>query len=247
MGKGFVTAFSEYQPHGESLTFTRTFEADVEHSEVLFADALRVREHLAGVVRPSGFGLSFTCAIEGTFINVNDPEPSAQYWEVLQGDTPSSTDNPRLDDVERLPVMTDSALISTYRRALDTITCPPGYFVMFESIAPLGVATRLTETVGSSNPGVLPISFWDETVNLSTATDTTGATWLEPLPEKLPYLPPVDFRIWFDSILVLTLDVNWSRWLQAGTGEHTRLQSALDSLIADDWKPPAGGARHFAV
>lgn len=248
MEKGSVIGFSEYRPHGESLTFTRSFPVDVESSEVLFADALRVRDHLANVLRPTGFDFWFTCAIEDTYINVDDPQPSDRYWEVLQADTTvPQGDGPHPAVVTRFPVLTDAALTSTYRQALNTITCPPGYFVMFESIAPLGTATRFIPTGESSSLDVLPVTLWDDTLNLSVTTEADGTTWLGPLPDTAPYLPPVTFRIWFDSILVLTLDVNWGRWLEAGSAEHALLQAALDSLVADDWQLSSGDPRHFKL
>ncbi|MFD6353575.1 hypothetical protein [Nocardia tengchongensis] len=248
MEKGSVIGFSEYRPHGESLTFTRGFPADVESSEVLFADALRVRDHLANVVRPKGFDLWFTCAIDDTYINVDDPQPSDQYWEVLQTDTAvPQGDGPHPAVVTRFPVLTDAALTGTYRQALNTITCPPGYFVMFESIAPLETATRFLQTDESSNPDVLPVTLWDDTLHLPVTTEADGTTWLGPLPDAAPYLPPVTFRIWFDSILVLTLDVNWGRWLEAGSAEHALLQAALDALLADDWQLSSGDPRHFKL
>lgn len=239
--------FSDYQPHGESLTFTRTFPADIDSSEVLFADALRARDHLAAVVRPTGFGVGFTCAIDETYINVDDPEPSERYWEILQEDTPVAGNEPRPSVVKRFPALTDTALAATYQEALSTITCPPGFFVMFENISPLGLTTRLADTSVTPYTEVLPVTLWDDALNLTVTTDADETTWLAPLPEDSPYLPPVNFRIWYDSILVLTLDVNWGRWLLDGTGEHALLQSALDSLIADDWRPQAGGARHFRI
>ncbi|MFD7841572.1 hypothetical protein ACFV4K_01350 [Nocardia sp. NPDC059764] len=248
MEKGPVIGFSEYRPHGESLTFTRGFPADVESSEVLFADALRVRDHLANVVRPTGFDLWFTCAIEDTYINVDDPQPSDQYWEVLRADaTAPQGDDPQPAVVTRFPVLTDADLIGTYRQALDTITCPPGYFVMFESIAPLGATTRFVRTDESPSSDVLSVTLWDDTLNLPVTTEADGTTWLGPLPDAAPYLPPVTFRIWFDSILVLTLDVNWGRWLEAGSAEHALLQAALDALLADDWQLTSGEPRHFEL
>ncbi|MFE3818796.1 hypothetical protein, partial [Nocardia tengchongensis] len=226
----------------------RSFPADIESSELLFADALRVRDHLANVVRPTGFDLWFTCAIDDTYINVDDPQPSDQYWEVLQTDTAVPPgDGPHPAVVTRFPVLTDAALTGTYRQALNTITCPPGYFVMFESIAPLGTATRFLRTDESPNPDILQVTLWDDTLNLPVTTEADGTTWLGSLPDAAPYLPPVTFRIWFDSILVLTLDVNWGRWLEAGSAEHALLQAALDALLADDWQLSSGDPRHFKL
>lgn len=242
-----MTNFSDYQPHGESLTFTRTFLDDVASPEALFADALRVCDHLANVVRPSGFDVWFTCVIEGTTIRVNEPEPSEQFWELLQQETPATVNEPVPSVIKRYPALTDGALKEAYRQALDTVTCPPGFFVMFENITPLHVSTRLGYTSVSPNTQTLPVTLWDDTLNLPVSTDADGTAWLAPLPEHAAYLPPVTFRIWYDSVLILTLDVNWSRWLQEGSGEHALLQSALNSLVADDWRPQASGSRHFKL
>jgi hypothetical protein len=249
MGTSSVIGYTEYQPHGENLTFTRNFPADTESSEVLFADAIRVHDHLSGVVRPSGHDLWFTCAIGGTYINVDDPEPSEQYWEILRQDAKAPTDYPPVGPpttTKRFPTLTSEALATTYRQALNTVACPSGFFVMFEKIAPLEIATRVVDTNESAGGGVFPVTLWGDTLALTTTIDSDGSTWLAPLPENSPFLPPVTFSIQFESILVLTLSVNWSRWLDKRTGEHELVQSALDSLLADDWQPQSS-ARNFTV
>jgi hypothetical protein len=245
MGTSSVIGYTEYRPHGENLTFTRNFAADTASSEVLFADAIRVLDHLSGVVRPSGYDLWFTCAIDGTYINVDDPEPSEQYWEILRQDAQVSAASPPTT-TKRFPTLTREALAATYGEALNTVTCPSGFFVMFEKIAPLGLATRVVDTNESAEGDVFPVTLWEDTLALTTTTGSAGATWLAPLPEDAPYLPPVTFSLQFESILVLTLSINWSRWTDKGTGEHELVQSALDSLLADDWQPQSS-ARYFTV
>ena len=244
-----MIGYTEYRPHGENLTFTRNFAADTESSEVLFVDAIRVRDHLAGVVRPSGYDLWFTCAIDGTYINVDDPEPSERYWEILRQDVRASTDYPPSGPpttTKRFPALTAEALTTTYRQALNTVTCPSGFFVMFKEIIPLGIATRVADTNESAEGDVFPVTLWEDTLALTTRTEDDGTTWLAPLPENSPYLPPVTFSLQFESILVLNLSVNWSRWTDKGTGEHALVQSALDSLLADHWQPHSS-ARCFTV
>lgn len=244
-----MSEFTGYEPQGESLTFTRPFPAEVDSSEVFFKDALRVRDHLAGVVRPSGFDLWFTCAIDGTFINVNDPEPSEPYWEVLRQDVPASTVFPPAgppSTTRRLPELTDEALLATYRQALNVVTCPPGFFVMFERIAPTGLATRVVDAEGIAGRESISVKLWDDTLELATTAADDATTWLASPPETSPYLPPVTFSIQFEGILALTLSVNWSRWLEKGTGEHESVQSALESLLADQWRPQSK-ARHFTL
>jgi len=249
MGKGSVTGFTEYSPHGESLIFTRNFPADTGSSEVLFADAIRVRDHLAGVVRPTGYGLWFTCAIDGTYIDVDDPQPSERYWEILRQDAPVRADYPpggAPTTMKRFPALTDDALTAAYRHALDAVTCPRGFFTMFKRIVPLGVETRVVDVNPSAEGDVFPVTLWEDTLGLRTRTEGDGTMWLAPVPEDVPYLPPVTFAIHYDGIPTLTLWVNWSRWLDKGTGQHELVQSALDSLLADDWRPETS-ARYFTL
>ncbi|XVV01534.1 hypothetical protein ACQPW3_29625 [Actinosynnema sp. CA-248983] len=244
-----MSEFTNYEPQGESLTFTRPFTSDPESSEVFFTDALRVRDHLAGVVRPSGIDLWFACAIDGTFISVDDPEPSEPYWELLRQDTPASTIYPPSGPpatTRRLPELSDEALLTTYRQALNVVTCPPGFFVMFERIAPTGLVTRVVDTGEIAGRDAIPVKLWDDTLELATTTEGDGTTWLASPSETSPYLPPVTFNIHFESILALTLSVNWTRWLEKGTGEHELVQSALNALLADEWRPESR-ARHFTL
>ena len=249
MGTSSVIGYTEYRPHGENLTFTRDFPADVASSEVLFADAVRVHDHLAGVVRPSGHDLWFTCAIDDTYINVADPEPSEQYWEVLQQYAQAPTVYPPVGPpptTKRFPALTGEALATTYRDALNTVRCPSGFFVMFEKIAPLGIRTRVVDPNDSALGDVFPVTLWEDSLSLTTSVEADGTKWLAPLPEKSPFLPPVTFTVQFEGILVLTLSVNWSRWTDKGTGEHGLVQAALDSLLADGWQPRSG-AKHFTL
>ncbi len=67
-----------------------------------------------------------------------------------------------------------------------------------------------------------------------------------PAAGRLPHLPPVTFDISSEGILALTVSVNWSRWLDKDTAEHGLVQSALDSLLADDWHPRSS-ARSFRL
>ncbi|MEU0543823.1 hypothetical protein ABZ319_28560 [Nocardia sp. NPDC005978] len=242
-----MTGFSEYRPHGEYLCFRRRIPEEVESSEDLFSDALRVREHLADVVRPNGFVFWFTYAIDDLYIDVNDPRPPGSYWEILDREMPSWEGEPAPAVTRRYSALTDVALTSTYREALSSFTCPPGLFVMFKEIMPVGISARLAGESVPPNTPVLPVTLWDNTFDLPVSSDAEGRNWLAPLPQHARYLPPVNFTIGFESILTLNLDVHWGRWLQEGTGEHALVQSALDSLVADGWEPPSGGARHFRI
>ncbi|MFE2960948.1 hypothetical protein [Nocardia tengchongensis] len=142
---------------------------------------------------------------------------------------------PTLD--KRLPILGDAEPKATYRQALETITCPPGFFVIFESITPLKTATRLADSTVTASTQSILVDLWDDRLELTVATDNDGTRWLAPLPADAPYLPPVSFSISYETILALTVDVNWGRWLAKETRERTLLYSALDSLIADNWRP----------
>ncbi|MGY0503350.1 hypothetical protein ACWZHB_33105 [Nocardia sp. FBN12] len=234
-----MTAYTGYRPHGENLAFTLDFSDDIASSEQLFAHTIRALDHLSAVARPTRADLWLGCAFDGTWLETDDPEPSEAYWEVLERDVPAATAFPPVGPpatTKRVHEITGESMRTIYRQALSSATCPDGYFVMFKGIWPDGYETRIVDVDESAAGGQLPVTLWDRDLVLSTDSRTDGTTWLTPLSDDFPALPPVTFRIDYDIAPNLTLAVNWSRWMEKGTGEHELLQSAVSALIADGWK-----------
>jgi hypothetical protein len=232
-----VAAYSTYRPHGETLNFMLDFEDP--NPERLFSHAVNVCHCLAGVVRPSGFNLWLTCAIEETSVPVGEPEPSQPYWQVREQDSPTAVRHEIPAglpfEVRTVPDLSDDALLGVFREAVSTATCDAGFVVTFEGLTPTVTLTHIADHEQIGADGLAPIVVYDQLFAQPTVA-MNNSTWLDAPPNGAPYLPPITFTIGFDSILTASLSVHWSRWLDQGTGEHQALAGALTSMIKSGWR-----------
>ncbi|WP_367128687.1 hypothetical protein [Saccharothrix sp. HUAS TT1] len=238
-----MTGYSDYQPHGETLSFAND---RLDDSVGLFSRALQVRRSLADVVRPCGDNLWLTCVIDDTWINVSDPEPSEPHWQVVERGSEVNHVPPAPEHTVRtVPELSENALLDVFGEALGTVTCPSDFFVTFEQLTPTAMMTRVVDESGIGPDGTVPVRIYEREVRCST-TRLDGVLWIDPPAAGSPFLPPVTFTVRFDGVLMTTISVHWSRWLDKGTGEHRALQSALDSLKGLGWRA-RGSSYRFAL
>jgi hypothetical protein len=229
--------YSSYRPQGDTLSFTLSFNDYT--SDSLFSHALQVRQCLSEVVRPCGFNLWLRCVIEDAWITVREPKPSQPYWQIREQDSPAPVIHHTpagLPFVTRvLPRLTDDGLTEVFHEAVDTSSCGDGFLATFGQLAPTAILARVVDQNLVGPHGSLSIQVDDEALTLTTS-NFDGGFWLAVPPGGPIYLPPVDFTVAFDSILTTNISVNWSRWLDRGTGEHRALETALRSMMKLGWQ-----------
>jgi hypothetical protein len=232
-----LESYSNFSTYNETLSFK--LNGDYSSDEILI-HAYQVYELLHKVIWPVGFNLWLTCAIEATWITVNDPEPADQYWQIRGQETsfPAIHDTPAglPFKTRMLPQLARDSLLDVFHEALKNATCPDGFFVTFNQLAPTATFTRIVDDTHIKPDGSLQVTVYDKDLALhpSRVDDTF---WLSSFPDSSIPLPPVDVKVTFDSVLIAHISVNWSRWGARGTGEHQELETALRSMTALGWQP----------